>query len=248
VRTFFTLWRREVATYFRGPLAYVVTVFFLLVTGFNFWFLVNIMASARGVGAQVMTQLFGSLFFWIPFLVVVPVLTMRLLAEERRYGTFETLMTAPVTEAQVVLAKYAGALTLFVMMWAPTLCYAYLLERYSAESTPMDPGALAGGYVGTFLVGGFFLAVGLLCSALTRNQVISALACFAVMSLAFIAGFLQYISPDPLVREISGYCSSVGHMLEFSRGLIDTRPVVLYVTATVLVLFGTIRALAWRRW
>lgn len=248
MRAFLTLWRRELATYFRGPLAYVVTVFFLVVTGFNFWFLINLLASARGVGAQVMTQLFGSLFFWIPFLVVVPVLTMRLLAEERRYGTYETLMTAPITEVQVVLAKYAGALTLFVLMWAPTLSYAYILERFSAESTPMDPGTLAGGYAGTFLVGGFFLATGLLCSALTRNQVVSALACFAMMSLAFIAGFLHYISPNPLVREITGYCSAVAHMLEFSRGIIDTRPVVLYVTGTALVLFAAIRALEWRRW
>ena len=248
MRSFFTLWRRELATYFRGPLAYVVTVFFLVVTGFNFWFLVNLMASAKGAGAQVLTQLFGSLFFWIPLLVVVPVLTMRLVAEEQRQGTYETLVTAPITETQLVLAKHAGAMTLFVLMWAPTLSYAYILERFSTESTPMDPGALAGGYAGTFLVGGFFIAVGLLCSALTRNQVVSALACFAVMSLIFITGFLPYISPDPLVREIGGYCSSVTHMLEFSRGMLDTRPVVFYLTSTALLLFGTVRVLEWRRW
>jgi ABC-2 type transport system permease protein len=248
MRAFFTLWRRELATYFRGPLAYVVTVFFLVVTGFNFWFLVNLMASIQGVGAQVLTQLFGSLFFWIPFLVVVPVLTMRLLAEERRFGTYETLMTAPITETQVVLAKYAGALTLFVLMWAPTISYGYLLERFSAESTPMDPGALAGGYLGTFLVGGFFIAVGLFCSAVTRNHVISALACFAAMSVVFISGFLHYITTNPVMREISSYTSSVAHMLEFSRGLVDSRPIVLYVTATALVLFGAVRALEWRRW
>ena len=248
MKTFLSLWRREMGAYFHGPLAYVVTGFFLVVTGFNFWFLVSVMASEQGAGAQVVSQLFGSLFFWIPLLVVVPVLTMRLVAEEQRQGTLETLMTAPVTEVQIVASKYAGALSMFILMWAPTVAYVYILDRFSAEAMPMDPGALAGGYLGTLLVGGFFLSVGLFCSALTRNQVVSALACFPFMSLTFIAGFLHFVSPSARVRELTGYVSAVAHMLEFSRGLVDTRPVVLYVSATLFVLFATVRAVEWRRW
>ena len=249
MRVFFTLWRRELAAYFLSPIAYVVTIFFLLITGFNFFLLVDLMANEHVSVTEVMGQLFGSvLFFWPAFLLVIPMLTMRSFAEEHRSGTIETLMTAPVQDAVVVLAKYFGALCFLVFMWIPTGVYAFLLSSCSMEAAPFDPGPLYSGYLGTFLLGMFFLSIGVFCSAITKSQVIAAVICFALCSFLFYIGFLQYYTPNAWLNRISTYLSFVLHQLEFARGVIDTRPVVLYLSGTVFMLFLTIRWLEARRW
>ena len=158
MRNFILLWRREVAAYFLSPIAWVVSVFFLMSMGFSFWLLVLALAREGG-GLTVMTHWFGSIFFWICLLSAAPLLTMRLFAEERRSGTLELLLTAPVREAEVVLAKYAAAMTFYAALWAPTLVYAAVLRAYSPITAPVDMGALAVGYIGAFLVGGLFLAL-----------------------------------------------------------------------------------------
>ncbi len=245
----FTLWRRELASYFLTPVAYVVVIVFLLVTGFNFYLLVDLMSSERVSITEVMGQLFGSvLFFWPSFLLVIPILTMRVFAEEKRSGTIETLMTAPVTDTAVVLAKYFAALTFFLVMWLPTLSYGFILEYFSAESAPLDLGPMLGGYLGAVLLGMFYLSIGVFCSAMTRSQLVSAVACFALMCLLFYFGFLHYFTNQDWLREASSYSSGVLHQLEFTRGILDTRPVVFYLSGTVVMLFFTIRILEARRW
>ena len=247
MNAFLAIWKKEVQGYFLSPVAYVTMIFFLVVMGFSFWMLATVLAQDSG-GATVMGELFGSFFFWINMLVVVPVLTMRLFAEEKRSGTIETLMTAPVTDAAVVLAKYAGVLTFFIAMWLPTLVYVYVLREFSAVMAPVDPGPILGGYLGTLLVGAFYLSIGLLCSALTSNQIISAIMSFAVISVLFFCGFLAFLGNHELVRQVGGYVSSLSHMLEFSRGVLDTRPVVFYLSGTVFMLFCTIRIVESRQW
>ncbi|HBA84618.1 MAG TPA: hypothetical protein DCZ95_11030 [Verrucomicrobia bacterium] len=247
MRCFLPLWRRELAAYFLSPIAYVVTIFFLVVMGFSFWLLASILVQGEG-GVTVMKELFGSVFFWLALLVVVPLLTMRLLADEKRTGTMESLMTAPLTDAEVVLAKYAGALSFFVAMWIPTVAYAYLLREFSSESAPIDFGPMMGGYLGAFLIGAFYLSVGLFCSSLTRNQIVSAMMCFAVLGLAFFVGFMPYVSRNPAVQVLGMYASSVTHMLDLSRGAVDTRPIVLYLTGTFFMLFVTVKAVESQKW
>lgn len=247
MKAFLPLWRRELAAYFLSPIAYTTAAFFLVVMGFSFWFLVALLIQGQP-GVNAMNELFGSIFFWISLLVVTPALTMRLLAEERRSGTLETLMTAPVTDPEVVLSKYAGALTFFVLLWLPTLLYAFFLRRFSAESVPIDLGPMLGGYLGAFLVGAFYLSVGLFCSALTRNQIVASMSCFAALCLLFFSGFVPYLATNPILREIGGYGSSVAHMLDFSRGSIDTRPIVLYLSGTLFMLFATVKAVEARKW
>jgi len=248
MRTFFTLWRRELAAYFLSPIAYVVTIFFLVVMGFSFWLLVSVLAQGEGGSATIMKELFGSIFFWIAMLTVVPVLTMRLFAEEKRAGTIETLMTAPVTDPAVVLAKYAGAMTFFVIMWVPTAVYAFTLRGFSPLAAPMDLGPMLGGYLGAFLVGAMYISVGLFCSSLTSNQIVSAIICFALICVAFLSGFLTFIARGELVRDVGAYVSSVAHMLDFSRGAIDTRAAVFYVSVTAYVLFATVKVVESRKW
>jgi ABC-2 type transport system permease protein len=244
---FLPLWRRELAAYFLSPVAYVVTIFFLVVMGFSFWLLASILIQGEG-GITVMKELFGSVFFWLALLVIVPLLTMRLLAEEKRSGTMEALMTAPVTDAEMVLAKYAGALSFFVAMWIPTVTYAFILREFSSESAPIDLGPMMGGYFGALLIGAFYLSVGVFCSSLTRNQTVSAMMCFAVLGVAFFVGFLPYISRNPVIQVLGLYVSSVTHMLDMSRGAVDTRPIVLYVTGTFFMLFATVKTVESQKW
>ncbi len=247
MRSFFTLWRRELAAYFLSPIAYVMMIFFLVVTGFSFWLLTSVLVQGSA-GATIMKELFSSIFFWIAMLIVVPVLTMRLFAEEKRSGTIESLMTAPVTDTAVVLAKYFGALSCFIVMWLPTALYAFILKAFSPLTAPVDLGPMLGGYAGAFLVGALYIAVGLFCSSLTSNQIVSAIVSFALISVAFFSGFITFLATSPLVREIGAYGSSIAHMLDFSRGAVDTRPVVFYVTTAALMLFATIKVVESRKW
>ena len=247
MRGFWPLWRREVGSYFLSPIAYVVAIFFLAIMGASFWMLAWILSDGTS-GASVMKQLFGSIFFWIAVMMVVPVLTMRVFAEEKRSGTMETLMTAPVTDTEVVLAKYAGALGFFVVMWLPTLAFAFILRKFSALTAPVDLGPMLAGYLGTFMLGSFYLSIGLFCTALTRNQILAAISCFALICMAFFAGFIPYIASDPWLARFGGYISSVEHMLEFSRGMVDTRPLVFYASGTLFMLFATVKVIESRTW
>ena len=243
---FLHLWRREMGSYFRTSIGYVVGTFFLLITGFSFW--MRIAGLARGAADGDMAgTLFGSPWFWLNMLIVTPLLTMRLFAEERRMGTLETLLTAPVTETGVVLAKFAGAYSTFLLLWLPTLAYAAILKRCGAQLPPIDWGAVAAGYLGTALVGAFFLATGLLCSLLTRHQVVAAMVCLATLGLLLSGGLLPFHSDPAAVHPILRFFSAPLHMQDFAAGTIDTRTVGWYLSATGLWLFLAIRILEARR-
>jgi ABC-2 type transport system permease protein len=247
MKSFGLLLKRELTAYFLSPIAYLVMMFFLAMIGFSFWLLVSILVQGT-MSASILSELFGSIFFWIAVLIVVPVLTMRLFAEERRSGTMETLLTAPVGDAAVVLAKYIGALVFFMLMWVPTLAYLWILRRFSPLEAPPDWGALAGGYLGALLVGAFYLAIGVFCSALTRNQIVAAVMAFAVISVLFFAGFLAYTARDPALREFGAYISSVEYMRDFARGAVDSRAFVFHLSGMLFMLFATVRVLESRQW
>jgi len=243
---FLYLWRREMASYFRTSIAYVVGVFFLAITGFSFWMLTARLAQGD-MDASMSSTLFGSAWFWLDMLIVTPLLTMRLFAEERRMGTLETLLTAPVTETHVVLAKFAGAYTTFLLLWVPTLAYASILNLCGAQLPPVDWGPVAAGYLGTALVGASFLSVGLLCSILTRHQIIAAMGCLAALGILLSGGLLPFTSHTAEIRQVSRYFSAPLHMMDFAAGAIDTRTIVWYLSATILLLFISIRLLEARR-
>lgn len=244
---FWTLWRKELAAYFLSPIAYVTTIFFLVVMGFSFWLLATVLVEGPA-GIGVMQALFDSLFFWIATLVVVPVITMRLFADEKRSGTIEVLMTAPVTDTAVVLGKYAGALSFLVVMWLPTLAYAYILASFSPLTATVDWGPMAGGYAGAFLIGALYVAVGLFASSLTSNQMIAAIVSFGLFGVFFFTGLFAYIARTDAVKDLTTYVSALYHMEEFSRGAIDSRPLVLYLSATVFMLFATVKVVESRKW
>jgi ABC-2 type transport system permease protein len=170
----------------------------------------------------------------------VPIITMRLIAEERKTGTIESLLTAPVSEGTVVVGKFTGALVFFLTLWLPTLLYVFILR----SQTPIDIGPVLAGYLAITLLGGYFLSVGIFASTLTKNQIVAAILAFALLIPIFSAGLAQSMANNPKTREMLGYFNLWDHMDEFSRGVVDSRRIVYYVSATVFFLFLTTVSLA----
>lgn len=249
MRKFFILFGREVACAFRQPLAYVVLFFFLLVTGFNFQAGVTLLNQGDSTTTMV-EAFFNTVYFWFPFTLAFPLVTMRVFAEEARSGTIEMLMTAPVRDWQVVLAKYAGCAFFFAVLWAPSAIYFVMFRQIVG----IDPGSAVGSYVGAYsmlaLMGMFFLAIGCLASALTDNQIVAAIMTFAAILFLFFIGLLSFLLPatGSFLREATYYFSPIEHMMDFSRGIFDTRPVVFYLSSTLAVLFALFHVFQHRRW
>ncbi|MFZ4484396.1 MAG: ABC transporter permease [Chthoniobacterales bacterium] len=246
---FFTLLNREIRAYFLSPVAWVVLFFFLLLTGFNFY--AGVAALNRGPSeVTVVEAFFNTVFFWFGFVLIFPLITMRLFSEEFKMGTIEPLMTAPVRDSQVVLAKYGGALFFYIVLWLPSLLYFVVFTQITRLETAGAAGPFIGAYAMLLLIGMFYLAVGCLASALTRNQIIAAIMSFSVITLAFFMGLLNFfvLHVTPALREMTAYFSALEHMSEASRGIFDSRPVVFYLSLTIFVLFLTFHVFQSRRW
>ena len=249
MRKFYTLLSREVRSYFYSPIAYVVLVFFLLVSGVDFYFQVSYM-NQRPMAYSVQEAFFNSVFFWFAFVLIFPLITMRLFAEEFKLGTIEPLMTAPVHDWQVVLAKFFGALVFYIVLWVPTLFYFVIFQVITHQPPANSSGAYWGSYAMLLLLGMFYLAVGCLTSVLTNNQIVAAIISFCAITLLFFLGLIQFILLDvsSATRDLLGYFSAIEHMGAFSRGIIDTRPIIFYLSMTVLVLALTYQAFQSRKW
>ncbi len=245
MRALWATYLREMRAYFVSPLAYLVMFFFLIYNGAVFAIIMSYLNNPGAPGTErPLDNLFQGFFFWVLMLFLATVLTMRLISEELRSGSIEVLMTAPVTEAQVVAGKYLAALTFYCSLWLPTVAYAGIVARYSH----VDWGPIAGGYFGVFLIGALFLAVGVLFSALTRSQLLAAIMTFAVLFLLFVVGLLENLFNNETAKHVLGYVDLYGHMEELHRGIVDTRHLVYYGSAIFFFLFLASRALADRKW
>jgi ABC-2 type transport system permease protein len=180
---------------------------------------------------------------------VIPMITMRLLSEEKRAGTLEMLMTAPVTDFEVVFAKYLGAVVLYMLMWGLTGFYVLILRHFAGGSTALDLGPVASGYIGVLIIGQFLIAIGVLSSSLTKNQVLAALMSFALVFIALIVvNWLTFLFQGGPIGKIVRAVSAFEHMEDFSRGIVDARPIVWYLSGAALVLFVTTRVVESRKW
>jgi ABC-2 type transport system permease protein len=249
VRKFLVLLGREMRGYFYSPVAYIVLVFFLLVTGVDFYFQVSFM-NQRQLQYTVQEAFFNSVFFWFAFVLIFPLITMRLFAEEFKLGTIEPLMTAPVRDWQVVLAKFGGALVFYMILWLPTVLYFVFFQKITHTTAAAATGAYWGSYLMLLLLGMFYISVGCLASVLTKNQIIAAIISFCSITLLFFLGLIQFVMLDmtSITRELLGYFSAIEHMGTFSRGVIDTRPIVLYVSMTAVMLTLTYYVFQSRKW
>lgn len=245
MRSGFTIWRREVGSGFLSPVAYVVIVLSLAVCG---WVFLQLAQDRSGSSESLPSLLLRVVvFLWMPILVTV--ITMRTFAEEKQQGTIETLLTVPVSEAEIVLGKYAGSLTFLILATLPALASLFILVYMSPGLSllRLDWGEIAGCMLFYLLVAANCTAIGVLVSLLTRRQVVAAVGCFAGILIPLIAG--QAIANAALFPPaFADSISAENHMRAFSRGIVDSRPVVLYISTTVFLLFASIRVLEIRRW
>ena len=245
MRAFLAVLGRELRAYFVSPLAWVILTFFLLVQGYVFSIIVGYLSDPRTpAGATPFDYFFGSFFFWFTLLFITPVITMRLISEERRSGTIETLMTAPITEGQVVVAKFLAALAFYAFLWAPTALYPVMIGR----STEVDWGPIAAGYLGALGMGALALSVGLFGSSFAKNQIVASVASFGILILLFALPWAQDLMQSDTATDVLGYMNLLDHMDEFGKGIVDSRRLVYYLSTTALFLFLTARALEAKKW
>jgi gliding motility-associated transport system permease protein len=248
MRAYLTLVRRELAGFFLSITGYVIIAAAAFLVGLSFVVLLIKLVT----DAQIMpiTEVFYmTQFFWLILLLAVPVITMRLFALEKFSGTFETLMTTPVSDLQVVAAKFTAAVVFYMVMWLPLLVCMLVLRRYTSDASAFDAGVIGSTFLGIFLLGCLFISLGCFASALTRSQVTAAMIGLAFSVSLFILSFLAEKVPAGDWRsEVLSLFGLPDQMQDFVRGVVDTRPVVLYLTLTFFFLFLTLRVVESRRW
>ncbi|KXU37127.1 hypothetical protein AXK11_02830 [Cephaloticoccus primus] len=243
MRHFLTILNHEVRMLLVTPSTYIAATLFLAVMGFFFTSLLQDYSNAPQEVSP--PQVFFQLF-WFPVLFMVPLLTMKCLAEERRLGTLETLLTTPVTTAEVILGKYAAAYLLYLSLWATTGGFFYILYRFAGDLRFIDPESLFGGYLFIAVSGLLFIAVGVFASALARNQAVAGILSFALLfALIFGGGLLQntaWLEREVLhpAREALHYAQIIQHREDFARGIVDTRQLLFYLSSTTLALIFSI--------
>lgn len=232
-----TIARRELASYFHSPIAYVAMAAFLAAAGYAF------MEDFQPGRPAVMRALFDWMV-WV-LIVIIPVLSMGLLAQEWATGTIETMMTAPIAETDIVLGKFLGAFSFLLVLLSPTLLYVVMLTIYG----PPDYGPILSGYLGLILVGALFLAVGLFCSSLTRSQVVAAVAAVAILAAITIIPWLLSgrATLGAFWRGVADR-AVMSRYVAFSKGIIDPGNLVFFIAATAVFLFVTVKVVESRRW
>lgn len=230
-----TIYSKELKSYFNSPIAYIVIIVFLAIAG---WFFTNTLfqssiATMRG------------LFDMVPFIFLffIPAITMRSFSEEKKQGTIELLLTKPVTEMELVMGKFLAALMLTILTLLPTLIYLMVVASLGS----IDFGPVIGGYLGLILMAGVYIAIGIFASSLTENQVIAFIISFVAVFLLFMLGkILSQVSPT-LVSAVE-YISTDYHFSNISRGVIDTRNLIYYLSMIFLGVFLTKTSIESRKW
>ena len=244
--------RKEWRGYFASPIGYVVIGMYALVFGYFYtvclsWFLRQSMQGPQMGGGpmNVNQQMIRCVFdnSTVIFLFVVPLITMRTYAEEKRSGTIELLMTSPITDFQIVLGKFLGAMSLYGAMLGVTLIHIAVLFAYgNPEWKP-----ILTGYLGLVLLGGCFVSVGLFFSSLTKNQIVAGMFTFVVLLLLWVIDWIGNFS-GPTVERLTSYLSLTGHVDDFLRGVVDSQHVVYYLSFITFGLFLTAKAVDSERW
>ncbi|MCA9681337.1 MAG: Gldg family protein [Myxococcales bacterium] len=239
---------RELLSLFVTPLAYLVGTLFLFNQGWNFSVLLQVLNDPLAARGPVMQFYFGgSIFiFWLPVIFICSAISMRLIAEERRQGTLEALLTAPLEPSQVVIGKYLGALSFYVALWLPTGSFYLLLRGASGPAMAPDVGPILSGYLGTFLCGASFLAVGLLFSAFSRSQLAAAIGTFVSCTIVLLAGLLTE-QVEVWLAKILGWTSLLAMMQELAQGIVDGHWIWLHLGVVVSAIAIAIVAVNPRR-
>ena len=248
------IFKKEMRLYFTSPVAWVVLTIFLLIAGYFFYSIFAFFTQASiqsamnpqmgrdlNVTDSVMRPLFSNIS--VILLLLMPLVTMRLFAEERRAGTIELLLTYPVRDGAVLAGKYLAALGLYAIMIGLTLLYPAIVVYFAR----LEWGPVFTGYLGLLLMGATFIAVGVFASSLTENQIVAAITTFGALLIFWILGWSADYAGGTAGRVLQ-FLSILEHNDSFSKGVIDTKDVLYYLNFTVLALFLTLRSLEARRW
>ncbi|MEG0025057.1 MAG: ABC transporter permease subunit [Akkermansia sp.] len=254
----FTIFRKELRGYLMTPYGWVILALIMALQGFSL--------SASLKMFQLAPQKEGILYFilhsptfWFYFLFLFPLITMKSFAEEEKSGTLESLLTAPIRTSQVVIGKYLSAYVFYLILWVPLLFYPLITDLanvYVSTVYHYAPGMeltyrmsdWVGAYSILALIGAWFVSIGILCSSLTSSQIISGITTIGALVCIFFLGLVPVVWGEFPAANIFHYISCSEHLERFSSGLIDSRPVVFYISLTVLTLFLTMRIVDHRRW
>lgn len=230
-----TIAKKELRSYFLSSIAYVVFAMFLLLAGYFFTviLLYTQEASLKGAAYNIV----------ITLLFLIPLLTMKAFAEERRQGTLELLMTKPVTDFEVVMGKFFAATTMYLIMLLTTVVYVFILIKYGNP----DMGPIYSAYIGLILVGLAFISLGVFASTLTENQIVAAVIGFALILLLWVLSWASSQFTGNMA-EIISYLSLSGHYDNFVKGVIDLKDVVYYLSFIIFWLFVTVKSIEVRHW
>lgn len=246
MKGFWPIFKRELFAYFVTPLAYVLILAFIFWQGLHFYLLVRSFAQMTEASIdQGPVQAFfgGDVFYYLPLILICPAITMRLFAEERRSGTVETLLTAPVSTTGVVLAKFAAAMVTYLAMWAPTILYIIVMKR----AGDIDWRIVGTSYLGVLGVGAQYIALGTMMSAVARSQLVALILTAIVILGFFLLGLGEFVLDEGPAREMCGYMSVWSQMGELSKGIVDSRRLVLDGSLVLFPLYVTTRLVdAWR--
>jgi ABC-2 type transport system permease protein len=241
--TTWTIFTRECRAYFNSLTAYIFLLIFVLVSGILFFDVGNFFVE----GMADMRMFFG----FVPWvlLVFVPAIAMRLWAEERKVGTVELLMTLPVRDLEAVLAKYFASLLVLMLAIVLTLPIPYVVNSLADPATGVDWGPIICGYIGIFLMGAAYLAIGMFISSLTSNQILAFIGGVVVSFALFLIGLGPVLSrlPSALVP-IASYLGFSSHMMNISRGILDSRDIVYFLSVIIFFIFLTVRSVEGRKW
>jgi ABC-2 type transport system permease protein len=227
--------RREIRTYFNSPVAYIVVTVFTIITGYLFFTQLFVEKQAE------LRAFFGVMP--LLYMFMVPAITMRLLADEKGSGTLEMLITMPVRDWEVVVGKFLAAMALVASALGLTLVFAITVKLLG----PLDRGPAIGGYIGLLLMGGAYVAIGVMTSAFTRNSIVAFIAAFGISFALYLFGRLTQFVPQSL-QPILAFLSIDGHFENVGRGVIDTRDVIYYLSVIGGCLLVATTSLESRRW
>ncbi len=257
MRNCYLIAKKELQSYFTSPVAYVVITIFLIISGYFFY---NLFASFSTLSFQasvnpalarqknllnitetVIRPLFGNMSMIM--LLMMPLLTMRLFSEEKKSGTIELLLTYPISDMEVILGKFAACITVFILMLFATITCPALVMVFGEP----EMGPIITGYLGLFLMGVAFIALGIFTSSITENQIVAATLSFGVLFLFWMMGYSASFVGPTLGRIITSI-SLVGHIEGFAKGVIDTTDVIYYLIFISLFIFLTLRVLESKKW
>jgi ABC-2 type transport system permease protein len=249
MRVFWTLFRRELASFFLSVTGYVIIAAVTLLIGLGFVVFITNLGSDPSI-MPLTEMFFSSYYFWLIVILVAPVITMRLFALEKFTGTFETLMTTPVGDFQVVTAKFAAAVVFYLVAWLPMLACLFVIRHYTDQPNTLDAGMIGGTYLGIFMIGSLFLSLGCFASSLTKSQMAAAIVSFVLGVTLFSLGLLADAieTPTQWQSQVLSCFGLFKQMDDFARGVVDLRAMIFYASLTFFFLFLTLRIVESRRW